>query len=83
MVRKLMIAALATAAVSVATIPAASSAGWFGPRPWNSGQCDRWACGWRYPHHPVMHHFAPPGCWRTFRVATPYGVTWPRYFICR
>ena len=63
---------LTTASVSA---PSAS----YGPWPWEVDW--RHTAAWQYPFSKQRHYFA--GCWKTYRVVTPEGVSWQRMYICR
>ena len=77
MLRKLVIAFAATAAIGAAAIPTSASAYWHGG----------WHGGWRGPgwgYYPYAYAPAPyySGCYRNVRVSTPYGWRWRRVWVC-
>lgn len=39
--------------------------------------------GWRYPCHKIMRNFAPPTCWRTYKITTALGIETRHDFFCR
>ena len=76
MLRKLITAFAAIAALGAAAIPISASAYWHG--------------GWRGPpwgYYGVPYGYGPgpyyAGCYRNARVWTPYGWRWRRAWVCR
>jgi|SwirhisoilCB2_FD_contig_31_35556840_length_504_multi_4_in_0_out_0_1 hypothetical protein len=87
MLRKLMIAGVAVAAIAMAAAPTNASArpwghGWHGGG-WHGG----WHRGWggpRFGFYPGYgaYGYGGYGCWRPVRVFTPYGPRWRRTWVC-
>ena len=91
--RKIMIGLLGAAIVAVLAMPTmstdASARGWGhhgGGGGWHGGGGGGW--GWRggyygYPgYYPYAYYPYASGCYRSVRVATPYGWTWRRVWVC-
>ena len=92
MLRKILFAMLALVTIGAAAVPnTAQARGWGGRggggRGWGRG------VGWGavglgvglglaagYPYY--GYGPGPYGCWRTVRVATPYGWRWRRVWVC-
>jgi hypothetical protein len=80
MLRKLVIAFAAVAAIGVAAIPTGASAAWHGHGGWHGG----WrGPGWGF-YGPYAYGPGPfyGGCYRVRRVPTPYGLRWRRVWVC-
>jgi hypothetical protein len=94
MLRKLMIAGVAVAAIAAASVPTDVSArpwhgGWHGGGGWLGGgwHGGGWRRGWgwgpRFGVYPAFGAYAYGyGCWRPVRVFTPWGPRWRRTWVC-
>jgi hypothetical protein len=81
---KFVIALLAIATIGVMAMPNESFArrgGWHGHGGWHGGWRGGWG-GWRGGYYPYYAAYPYSGCYRTVRVATPYGWTWRRVWVC-
>ena len=81
MFKKVLLSVVAAAAVTVAMMPVEASARWHGG--WHGGG---WrGPGWGYygaPYYAYGPGYYAPRCYRTVRVATPYGWRWRRVWVC-
>lgn len=98
MLRRMIVAAAAVAALGVLAIPQTASArygGWYGGHSWHGGHgWHGWHGGWRHrPHWGWRHGFprygfyrggygAYAGCIRWRQVPTPWGFQWRRVNVC-
>jgi hypothetical protein len=86
MLRKLMIAGVAVAAIAAAAPSAASARPWHGGwhgGSWHGGWHRGWGWGPRFGVYPAYGAYAYGyGCWRPVRVFTPYGPRWRRTWVC-
>ena len=85
MFRKLMIVLLGAAAIAAVTVPTYVSArgwrgghGWHGSWGYRGGYYGFRSYGYPYAYYPAGYY----GCYRTVRVATPYGWGWRRVWVC-
>ncbi|MBX9846835.1 MAG: sulfur globule protein precursor [Xanthobacteraceae bacterium] len=87
MFRKIMIALVALVTIGTAAgINSAQARGWRGGRGYHRGG---WGRGWGYRgfyrggYYPAYGYGAyGGGCWRSVRVAGPYGWAWRRVWVC-
>ncbi|MBV9556379.1 MAG: sulfur globule protein precursor [Pseudolabrys sp.] len=80
MIKKVLLAMVAVAAVAAAMMPVEASARWHGG--WHGGwRGPAWGFYGPYPYYAYGPGYAP-GCYRTVRVRTPYGPRWRRVWVC-
>ena len=83
MLRKIMMACVAAAAIAVVALPTEASARWRG-HGWHGGWHGGYYRGWgpRIGFYPYYGAYGYGGCWRTVRIFTPFGPRWRRYWVC-
>jgi hypothetical protein len=87
MLRKMMMACVAAAAIATVAIPTDASARWYGHGGWRGGWHGGYGYrGWGYrpyAYYPYAYGaYAYGGCYRTVRVFTPWGPRWRRVWVC-
>jgi len=87
MLKKIMIALVALAAIGGAVVPTGAQArGWRGGRGFYRGGFYRgyrgWGLGPRWGYRGYYPAYGAYGCWRTVRVFTPWGPRWRRMWVC-
>jgi len=92
MLRRILIALAAVAAIGLASVPDVALArghgggghggGWHGGG-WHGGGWGWGWGGWGAPYwYGPPYYYEPYGCWRRIKVATRHGWRWRRVWVC-